>query len=126
MKIKLAEIKMIEGSLKKVVDKDLPIQLAYRFGKFLKSLNIELQNIEEQRIKLIKKYAVQPQQGQEIKVADGKEPDFYNEFNQLLQQEVNIDFDPIPLAAFGDISLSAIDIYHLDKIIFDEKIEKIK
>jgi len=47
-------------------------------------------------------------------------PDFQKEFGVLLDEEVEIDFEPILIDELGDISLSAKDLLPL-QIILKEK-----
>jgi DNA-binding MltR family transcriptional regulator len=123
MKITLAEIKSLETSLSKIFDKDINIKLAYRLGILLKKISEEMQSLEKNRVKLVTKYGVKNGEGQ-VSVPDEKTPDFYKEFNELMQISIDIDFEPIPLSAFGDISLSAADVMRLDEKIItnDEEI----
>jgi len=118
MKITLAEIKSLEASLAKIFDKEVNIKVAYRLGSLLKKISEEMVLLEENRVKLVKKYGEADAETQQLSVPQEKAQDFYTEFNELLQVEVDIDFEPIPLQAFGDISLSAADVMRLDgKII---------
>lgn len=118
MKITLAEIKSLEKSLSKIFDKDLNIKIAYRLGKLLKKMSDEMNLLEENRIKLVKKYGKQTEDNGQFAVDPDKTQDFYNEINELMQVEIDIDFEPISLEEFGDIKLSASDMIRLDgKII---------
>lgn len=117
MKISLAEIKSLEKSLSKIFDKDLNIKIAYRLGILLKKITEELRTLEENRIRLIKKYGTKDEKTQQIQVPPDKNADFYKDFNELLTFEIDIDFEPISLNAFGDITLSAIDAMRLDGIV---------
>ena len=127
MKINLAEIKSLEGSLSKIFDKDLNIKVAYRLGTLLKRLSEEMKTLEENRVKLVKKYGEENEETKQFSVPQEKTPDFYKEFNELMQIEIDIDFEPISLKEFGDISISASDVMRLDgKIIVNDEVVKNK
>ena len=120
MKITLAEIKTLEASLSKIFNKDINIKLAYRLGSLIKTLSKELENLEESRVKLVKKYGVEDEETKQVSVPTEKTQEFYAELNELMQIDIDIDFEPIPLEAFGDISISASDALKLDgKIIIN-------
>ena len=127
MKITLAEVKSLETSLSKIFDKDIHIKIAYRLSSLLKVLSDEINSLEENRVKLVKKYGEEDKESGQLAVPTEKAEEFYKEFNELLQLEIDIDFEPIPLGAFGDISLSAADVVRLDgKIIVDNSPQDIK
>jgi len=123
MQISLAEIKALETSLSKIFDKELNIKIAYRLGILLKDLSKEMRSLEENRINLVKKYGNEDGETKQITVGSEQTADFYKEFNELLTLKIDIDFEPIPLSAFGDISLSAADVMKLDgKIIVNDEV----
>jgi hypothetical protein len=117
MEIRLAEIKKIEGSLNKLVTKDIKIKLAYKIGKLLKVLNEELKSLENARINLVKKYGKKEEGSEDVRVPIEKTEEFMLEFNGLMQEKITVDFEPIPYQEFGDISLSVTDILSLDGYI---------
>jgi len=118
MKVTLAEVKSLEASLGKLFDKDVNIKIAYRLSSLIKKLSEELSILEENRIKLVKQYGVEDEKTKAVSVPPDKSQDFYNAFNELMQIEIEIDFEPIPLKDLGEIELSASDMMKLDgKII---------
>jgi hypothetical protein len=123
MKLSLAEIKMLENSLTKVIDKDINIKMAFRLGKFLKTLNDEMRVLEDSRIKLVKKYGKENETTKQIEVPNESQSDFYQEFNGLMQEQLEISFEPIPLSAFGDIEMSAADVFRLEGIVIKNDLE---
>jgi hypothetical protein len=123
MMFTLGEIRNLEGSLTKIMDKDVPVKTAYKVSKFLKRISEELRAIEERRVALVKKYSRGEDEKGNFKVVPEKEIYFRKEFAELLQTEVDIDVLPVPLNDFGDIALSPIDLMKLEKIVIvDESI----
>lgn len=123
MKFKLFEIRSLESSLSKLTQKEVPIKVAYRLGKVLKTVSNELISIEKLRANLVKKYSTPIDEKGNYKVADDKEEVFKREFADLLQEEIDIDCDPILLEDLEGISLTPIDMVRLEKLIIAEKEE---
>ena len=118
MKISLAEVKALEGSLSKIFEKDVNIKIAYRLSVLLKRLTEEMKLLEDSRIKLVTKHGTKDEKTQSITVLPENSQAFYNDFTELMQVEIDIDFSPVPLKDLGDIELSASDMVKLDgKII---------
>jgi hypothetical protein len=125
MKLKLADVRAIEKSLAKLMNKDLPIKIAYRLGKLSKIVSEESVNIENGRVNLVKKYSNGADKNGNFEVDKNRIEDFKREFSELLMEVVEFDFDPIPLSYLEEMSLTPIDIIRLDNLIYDD-IEKIK
>jgi len=130
MKFRLNEVFAITRSLPKLTDKELPIKISYRLLKFLKSCSEEMETLEKSRVKLIKKYAEKSVEDEkddgkkknsseqrDIKVADENKDKFQEEFSILLNEEVEIDFEPICIEDFGEITFATNDLISLQKII---------
>ena len=123
----LAQIQGMEGSLRKLTNKELKVKIAYRLGKLLKIIGTELSELEENRGRLIRKYGfeVKPNEKDKSAVARGKqyqvnkekEVDFYREFNELLQEEIEITFEPVSIKELGDVDFTPADIIRLEGII---------
>ncbi len=118
MKLTLSEVYGLVRGLPRLTDKELPIKISFRLLKLLKSCSGEIETLEKSRIKLVKKYAEEGSEDkQEFKVADEKKNEFQEEFNILLGEEVEIDFEPIGIEELGEISLATNDLISLQKII---------
>jgi len=127
MKIKLMTIKSIEDSLQKLMNKELNVRIAYRLAKVLKIITTELQEVEKARIELIRKYSDAPKQdgksdpvSGQVQVAKEKEQEFFKEFNELLQEDVEIEFEPIDISELDDIKLSPLDLLKLTDFVIDK------
>lgn len=127
MKIRLAEVKALEGSLSKIFDKDVNIKIAYRLSVLLKRLSEEMSLLEENRVKLVKKYGKEDEKTKSMTVPPENSQAFFNSFNELMQLEVDINFEPVALKDLGDIELSAADMVKLSGTIIkceDDKKKK--
>lgn len=122
MKFTLAEIKTMRPSLLKLIKLELPAKISYRLGKFLSSYSKEYVRAEDERVKLVKKYAEgEPDDEGDQKVKDENRKQFRKEFKELLQEETELDIkEPIKLSELGDIRLSPLDFSALQKIIVDK------
>jgi hypothetical protein len=117
MIFKLAELYALTRSLPKLTQKELPIKTSFKLLKFLKRSSEEIEIAEKTRIKLVEKYAKERKDGEEMKVADENREKFQEEFSSLIEEEVNIDFELISIEELGNISVSAMDLVPLEKII---------
>lgn len=136
MKIKMAEIKAIEEPLSKLMTKELNIKIAYRLSKFLKVVGVELQELENNRIRLVRKYGNKVEnkdndpkkknnKGEvEFKITPKNEQKFIDEYNELLRLEIEVDFNPILLSELEGIQITTIDMMRLENIIIIDEKEK--
>uniref|UniRef100_A0A6M3K520 Uncharacterized protein n=1 Tax=viral metagenome TaxID=1070528 RepID=A0A6M3K520_9ZZZZ len=128
MKFKLNEIRLATEGLSEILQKELPVKTAYWLARFLSKVEAENASMEKARMNLIKKHAKKDKEGNPVFILDkdGKStsqydiPDmeaFQNEFIELTNEEVEIDFKPIKLEQLGDINLKPIILAKLGKII---------
>ena len=128
MKFKLNEIRLATDGLGEILEKELPVKTAYWLARFLDKVNSENASMEKARIILVKKHAKKDDKGNPMFVKDKDDKDtnqydipdmdtFQNEFIELTNEEVEIDFKPIKLESLGDIKLKPITLAKLGKII---------
>lgn len=122
-KIKLKELRDITGSLAKLVTMDLPVKISYRMTKIAKLIKNELQEVEDQRTELVKKYGEKTEQGLMVKE---KIEEFNKEFNEFLDEEIEISYIPVNLSSIEDRKLSALDMLNLEIFIKDDDDEVIE
>jgi hypothetical protein len=116
MKVKLGDVYVSVGVLNKILDTELPVNVSYKMMKLVNKLNDELKTIEEQRIKLVKKYSTE-EQGT---VAEDNKNKFLQEFSTLLDTEIDLEWDKIPLKVLDNtLKLSVNDITKV-QYIFSE------
>jgi hypothetical protein len=128
MKFKLNEIRLATEGLAEILETPLPVKTSYWLARFLDKVNSENASMEKARIILVKKHAKKDDKGNPmfVKDKDGKNtnqydiPDidaFQNEFIELTNEEVEIDFKAIKLEQLGDIKLKPLTLAKLGKII---------
>lgn len=126
IKIKLFEISKILESIYKILDKDLPIKCAYSLSKLTKMIIAENQTLEENRIKLLERYG-EKDNSNKLKVNENgtvsimKEhiDTFQEQYNELMNIEVEIDVNSVSIESLGDINVSPKDLLVLDRFIKD-------
>jgi len=109
MKVKLGEIYNSVSVLSKLLDTEIPVSVSFKMMKLVNTLNSELKTVEEQRIKLVKKYSKESES--ESIVQDDSKEEFLKEFSVLLAEEVDVQWTPISLETMGDsVKLSVNDL----------------
>jgi hypothetical protein len=107
MKVKLGDVYVSVGVLNKILDTELPVTVSYKMMKLVNKLNEELKTVEEQRVKLVKKYS----SSTENTVSEDNKNNFLQEFSTLLESEIDLDWEKIALKTLDkDIKLSVNDL----------------
>lgn len=106
MKVKLIDIYSSVGSLNKLIDEPLPAKISFKLMKLLNQLNQEVKLIEDQRTKLIKKFA--GEEGTTVK--DENKEQFIKELTEILEEFVDISWEPVSIDALGDIKMSVAEL----------------
>jgi hypothetical protein len=99
VKLTNGEIFNARQPLEKLMEVKMPIKVSYELAKLVSKLNEQLQIIEKLRLGLVKTYGT-PQDNPSIyKVIPGSKgySQFFEEFGELMVQEVNITFEPVSL-----------------------------
>lgn len=128
MKFKAGELKVIGEGLSEILEKELPVKPSYWLSRIAIKLDSELKAFEGARVKLVIKHAKKDEKGNPIVLKDksGKptrnydvtDMDAFNkEYDELAEQEIEININPIKLDALGDINLKPVILAKLEKII---------
>ena len=115
MKFALGEIRGMKDPLVSLIDKEIPIKAAWKLNRLVKGFDKELGEIEEFRISLVQKLGEAGEDGN-VSVPQEKMEQFVTEFNELLNQEVAIEYEAIDIDVFGDVTVAAKDMMVLEKI----------
>ncbi len=107
MEVTLGQIYASFNLLNRVVDQTLPVRLAWRFTRLIRELNKEYTALETLRDGLVKKYgeAVEGQEGS-FRVSEDKREEFMTDFQDLLTETVDIEWELVSVEAPGLESLS--------------------
>ena len=127
MKLKLGELNTILESLNKLIDKEISIKTSYKLSKLTKRLIDEHSIYEKNRMKLINKYAekdadnniiINKEDNSTTMIGENK-INFNKEFTELINIEMELEFEKIKLDDLGEISISPRDLLYLN-FLFDE------
>jgi hypothetical protein len=120
MKIKVGEIVASRESLAKLIGKELPVKAAFRLSRVVKTLNTELKDFEEQRMKLIQKYG-EKKEGQEdtMIVKPENMEAFSTEMEALFTEEIEVSYEPVTVADLGNVQITPSDMVALEKFIVE-------
>ena len=124
MKITLKEIKLAEAPLTKFVEQTIPIKLAYNLGKLVRVMQQELRQIEAARVKLVKQYGTESS-ADVIEVKPENLQQFNEEWTQLLETEIDLDFEPISSNLLNslDIQMTSLDMHFISIFFKDNKLK---
>jgi len=109
MKVSLGEIFMSTSAMNKLIDAPLPAKLSFRLIRAMKEMNDCLKGLEDERAKLIKKYGQDSGDGN-ITVSEENKNKFLEDFYSLLEENVEIVWEPIEPELLGDTALSVAEI----------------
>ena len=114
IKVKLSDVvNAIEG-LNTIMSQEIKGSIAFRVSRLRREINKELETFDEQRSKLIEKYALRDENGQYVTMDDGNSiklnPDTIKEcdeeFNNLLNLEVEINADKLKMSDADAFNIS--------------------
>lgn len=114
MKVTLNELQRGFVSLSKLANQDLPLKTGYWLGRIAKAAESEMKNLEDLRIKLVKRIGNEDAEGNYTIPADAMDA-FTAEMTELLDVSVELPGDRINLDSLGEgVKLSAIDLINLE------------
>jgi hypothetical protein len=105
MKVKLFDVYNSVNVMNKVLDAQLPISVSFQLTKLVKTLNEEVKMIEEERVKLVKKYSETDKDG-ESTVSEDKKQNFLKDFSELLETEVDLNWTPVSVSKLENLNVS--------------------
>lgn len=108
MKIKLSAIKEMESPLREIANQKISIRAAYRLMLVIEQINKCLQQIEEMRVRLVRQHGTMDEHGG-VQVPPENFEAFKNDYLDLLEEEVEIDFEKISMSEVETANISALD-----------------
>lgn len=118
MKIKLNKIYNCDVSMSKLLTRELPIKQSYWLGRNASKIAAERKQLEVTRNELIKKYGVE-NDNKMWSVPRDKQEDFFKSFNDVLEEEIEIELTPISIKDLGDIKLSGQEVADLEFMLIE-------
>lgn len=83
----------------------------------MRRFNEELKLMEEERQKMINKYG--KEKDGIVAVQDENKDSFLKEFGDLLETQIDVDWDPIPVDSLGEVELSVAEITKIQFLFRD-------
>ena len=128
MKLKIVDIISLWEPLLKLAEREIPIKIAFKLGRLIKTLEIERRLIEEHKIKLLQKYGVAD--SETLVIPNDKQKDFLGEWNSFIETEIEVNIEPLNLDFFDEISYvnmtskEMANLYVLTEESINEKLNK--
>ena len=123
MKVKLYEIINASEVLTKIMKSTINLKAAYRIGKIAKKYQAEMEIFQDLRKKLFDKYG-ETQDDKSVKIKDDKIPEYQKEMNELLQNDVELDIEPVVISENEKIEISPAELLLVEKFITIEESNK--
>lgn len=99
MKVTNGEIRMAKEALPKLINLRIPVSLSFKLARLANKVNRLYQDMEVVRLKLVNQHGTKAKDGN-INI-EGSSPEeqgkFWTEFVELLNQEVEVNIEPIKL-----------------------------
>lgn len=116
MELSLAQIYNAMTVVQRFSNTAVPVNLAFKIGRILDKFLPEYNKIEKQRNILIEKYG-EKKEGNFVLKEENKDV-FLKEFVLLLEEKINIDFEPIDITYIpNDIKLTVQDAMAISFLI---------
>lgn len=127
IKLTLGQIASMNEIMGKIMEKPFPATMTFKIARLARELAKEVQTFEEARVKIAEKYGKKNDNGILDVSEDGKvsiPTEFINdcnrEFNELINSEIEINANKIPLSAFENIELTPREMMLIEPIIDEE------
>lgn len=122
MKIQLKKLWVANPTLHKIFNTEYSdIKTSYWLSKISKKLNPEIEMIEKSRMDILKKYSKEdkngkiPLEGKRVNITN--EQAFVNDFNELLETEIDIEKIDIRLETLNEAKLKPYELNVISEII---------
>lgn len=122
--VKIADLLNSTDVLQKLANKELKAKLAWSVSKLLKAADKEIQDFNETRMNLIKKYGEKDESGELItdekgncKIIADNMNTFTTELNELMNADVEINANKILIDDIGDIEFTPSEMTVLETFI---------
>lgn len=98
MKLTIKQVTNCLPAIKKIVNAEIPIKVAFAFNGIVEQIENNIKFFEEKRNDLIEKYGTKDKDGKiQVKPKSSKMKPFWKDLNELLDLEVDFDFEPVSI-----------------------------
>lgn len=120
MKVKLQALFIAKPVFDKIFNTEVEAKTAYWLGKISSKLESHIKDIEAERLKLVEKYAddqTKEQKEKNVKSVGKKMKEFADDFGKFLEQEKELDIQPISFDLLSSVKLSANDFKSIEVFV---------
>ena len=124
IKLKISDLLNSTEALQKLAGKELKAKLAWQVGHVLKLAEKEIQDFNETRMNLIKKYGEKDENGELVtdennncKINNEFINDFSNELNELIESEIEINANKIKIEDIENLDFTPAEMTQLEVFI---------
>lgn len=136
LEITLRELAPVIQSMNNFVEVPLPAKHSWRLSRVMKKLQEDIQDFNTSRQELFDKYGTEAKMTDEqakmaspgskaIQITEENREVFAKELDELLNETIEIEFEPIPISMFADSNLSIADMANLE-MFFDDDISEVE
>lgn len=122
--VKMSDIINNTEMLQKVAKMPLKAKLAWQVARLLKALDAEVQQFNETRMQLINKYGEKNENGELVtdeggncKIVPENTSEFSNELTELVNAEIEVNANRIPIDSLGDLDFTPSEMTSLEPFI---------
>lgn len=98
--------------------------VAFKIARLIRELNKEIELFEKQRVEMIEKYCERDESGQmvmiddsQVKIKEDNISKYNNELREILNTQVEINANKIPLNSLEEIKISPQDALLIDNLV---------
>ena len=117
--MKVNDLYGLDEALSELSNKELDISTGLKIKRNLIKVADELKPINEIRNDLIKKYQGEKSEGDRVEIKPDKLQEFNVKYNDLMTQDVKVEFDKIKLSELDGIKIKPKILVALDGILED-------
>lgn len=108
IKVTYNDILRASSSMKKLIERELPVRQAIALSRLIKKLNAEIEIFDGEQRKIVSKYAIVNQGTGESRIPESKQKDYNDAMTDLLGLSVEIDSEKIEIDGLENIEASVI------------------
>lgn len=114
MKVRMADLLRVRKPLLSMLDQPAPVKMSWEFGRLWNAVADYYENFDNAHMMLLSKYGDKSDDSNVIEVSEERKEHFEKDLGELLNMEVDIEFEPIPVNILrectNDIHMTPLDM----------------
>ena len=122
IKVSLSDVVNSSETFGKLMQQPFKGSLAFKIARLARELDKEMQTFNDERVKIGRKYGKKDDKGELVVNKDGniefeedKIDELNNEFNSLLETEIEINADKLPMNSIDEFELTPREVLGIEK-----------